>query len=124
MKKLLPIANTLQALAAGKLDSSDLVQSCLHAIADPSGEGARTYTRVFSDTARLRAKEFDTHRTTGALAGLPISVKALFDVAGEPTRASANRMEWRSLGTGYELHSVTGHCPRRGQGIPFAVRRD
>lgn len=89
MKKLLPIAQTLKGLAAGELRSSDLVESCLHAIADPSGEGARAFTRVFSDTARLKAKEFDTHRTAGALAGLPISVKDLFDVAGELTTAGS-----------------------------------
>lgn len=89
MKKLLPIAHTLEGLAAGELRSSDLVESCLNAIADPSGEGARTFTRVFPDSARSKAKEFDTHRTAGALAGLPISVKDLFDVAGEPTTAGS-----------------------------------
>jgi aspartyl-tRNA(Asn)/glutamyl-tRNA(Gln) amidotransferase subunit A len=89
VKKLLPIANTLQELAAGKLRSGDLVESCLQAIADPSGEGTRAFTRVFSGTARSEAREFDTHRTAGALAGLPISVKALFDVAGEPTTAGS-----------------------------------
>jgi aspartyl-tRNA(Asn)/glutamyl-tRNA(Gln) amidotransferase subunit A len=89
VKKLLPIAHTLERLARGEIRSSDLVESCLHAIADPTGEGARSFTRVFSDTARARAKEFDTHRTAGALAGLPISVKDLFDVAGEPTTAGS-----------------------------------
>jgi aspartyl-tRNA(Asn)/glutamyl-tRNA(Gln) amidotransferase subunit A len=89
VKKLLPIANTLQELAAGRLHSSDLVESCLHAIADPSGEGARTFTRVFSDSARSTAREFDVHPTAGKLAGLPISVKALFDVAGETTTAGS-----------------------------------
>jgi aspartyl-tRNA(Asn)/glutamyl-tRNA(Gln) amidotransferase subunit A len=89
VKKLQPIAQTLEGLAGGELRSSDLVESCLSAIADPSGEGARTFTRVFSDSARSKAKEFDTHRTAGALAGLPISVKDLFDVAGEPTTAGS-----------------------------------
>jgi aspartyl-tRNA(Asn)/glutamyl-tRNA(Gln) amidotransferase subunit A len=89
VKKLLPIAHTLERLAAGELRSSDLVESCLNAIADPTGEGARTFTRVFSAGARSKAEEFDTHRTPGALAGLPISVKALFDVAEEPTTAGS-----------------------------------
>jgi aspartyl-tRNA(Asn)/glutamyl-tRNA(Gln) amidotransferase subunit A len=89
VKKLLPIAHTLEGLAGGELRSSDLVESCLNAIADSSGEGARTFTRVFSDSARSKAKEFDTNRTVGALAGLPISVKDLFDVAGEPTTAGS-----------------------------------
>jgi aspartyl-tRNA(Asn)/glutamyl-tRNA(Gln) amidotransferase subunit A len=89
VKKLLPIAHTLEGLAGGELRSSDLVESCLTAIADPSGEGARTFTRVFADRARSQAKEFDEHRSAGALAGLPISVKDLFDVAGEPTTAGS-----------------------------------
>jgi aspartyl-tRNA(Asn)/glutamyl-tRNA(Gln) amidotransferase subunit A len=89
VKKLLPIAHTLEGLAAGELRSGDLVESCLNAIADPAGEGARTFLRVFADSARSQAKEFDNHRTTGALAGLPISVKDLFDVAGEPTTAGS-----------------------------------
>jgi aspartyl-tRNA(Asn)/glutamyl-tRNA(Gln) amidotransferase subunit A len=89
VKTLLPIAHTLKGLAAGELRSSDLVESCLNAITDPSGVGARTFTRVFSDSARSKAKEFDTHRTAGALGGLPISIKDLFDVAGEPTTAGS-----------------------------------
>jgi aspartyl-tRNA(Asn)/glutamyl-tRNA(Gln) amidotransferase subunit A len=79
----------LERLARGKVRSSDLVESCLQAIADPTGEGAHCFTRIFSDSARSKAKEFDTHRTAGALAGLPISVKDLFDVAGEPTTAGS-----------------------------------
>ena len=89
MKKLAPIAHTLEGLARGELRSSDLVNSCLDAIADPTGEGSRTFTRVFSDSARSQAKQFDNQRAAGALAGLPISVKDLFDVAGEPTTAGS-----------------------------------
>ena len=63
---LVPIAQTLEALAAGELRSSDLVDSCLHAIMEPSGEGARTFTRVFSDSARSAAREFDRHRTVAS----------------------------------------------------------
>jgi aspartyl-tRNA(Asn)/glutamyl-tRNA(Gln) amidotransferase subunit A len=89
VKMLVPIAQTLEALAAGELRSSDLVDSCLHAIMDPTGEGTRTFTRVFSDRARAAAREFDRHRTVAALAGLPISIKDLFDVAGERTTAGS-----------------------------------
>ena len=70
---LLPIAHTLEALAAGELRSSDLVDSCLHAITDPSGEGTRTFTRVFSDSARAAAKRirYPSHgRSTCRLANL------------------------------------------------------
>ena len=82
---LTPIACTLEALSAGELRSSELVDSCLDAIADDAGEGKRTFTRTFDHTARAAAKKFDTDRTAAPLAGLPISVKDLFDVAGQPT---------------------------------------
>ena len=67
---LVPIAQTLEALAAGELRSSELVDSCLHAIMDPSGEGTRTFTRVFSDSARAAAREFDTPSYRGSTCGL------------------------------------------------------
>jgi aspartyl-tRNA(Asn)/glutamyl-tRNA(Gln) amidotransferase subunit A len=89
VKNLVPIAHTLERLARGELRSSDLVDSCLDAIADPTGEGSRTFTRVFAGSARPQAQEFDNQRTAGALAGLPISVKDLFDVAGQPTTAGS-----------------------------------
>jgi aspartyl-tRNA(Asn)/glutamyl-tRNA(Gln) amidotransferase subunit A len=79
----------LNGLAAGELRSADLVDSCLDAIANISGEGARTFTRVFSDSAREAARNFDSHRTAGPLGGLPISIKDLFDVAGETTSAGS-----------------------------------
>jgi aspartyl-tRNA(Asn)/glutamyl-tRNA(Gln) amidotransferase subunit A len=82
---LTPIACTLEGLAAGELRSSELVDSCLDAIADVAGEGKRTFTRTFDHTARAAAKKFDTDLTAAPLAGLPISVKDLFDVAGQPT---------------------------------------
>jgi aspartyl-tRNA(Asn)/glutamyl-tRNA(Gln) amidotransferase subunit A len=86
---LLPIAHTLSGLAAGELRSSDLVDSSLAAIADISGEGSRTFIRTFSDSARAAAANFDRHRANGPLGGLPISIKDLFDVAGETTLAGS-----------------------------------
>jgi aspartyl-tRNA(Asn)/glutamyl-tRNA(Gln) amidotransferase subunit A len=86
---LTPIASTLEGLAAGKLRSSELVDSCLDAIADVAGEGERTFIRTFDHTARAAAKKFDNDHTAATLAGLPISVKDLFDVAGQPTTAGS-----------------------------------
>jgi aspartyl-tRNA(Asn)/glutamyl-tRNA(Gln) amidotransferase subunit A len=89
VKKLIPIEHTLKGLAAGELRSSDLVNACLHAIEDPLGEGSRTFIRTFSDSARAAAGQFDVHRVAGPLGGLPISIKDLFDVAGERTTAGS-----------------------------------
>jgi aspartyl-tRNA(Asn)/glutamyl-tRNA(Gln) amidotransferase subunit A len=89
VKKLVPIEHTLKGLAAGELRSSDLVEACLHAIADASGEGSRTFIRTFSDSARAAARQFDVHRVAGPLGGLPVSIKDLFDIAGERTTAGS-----------------------------------
>jgi aspartyl-tRNA(Asn)/glutamyl-tRNA(Gln) amidotransferase subunit A len=84
-----PIAQTLSSLAAGELRSRDLVDTCLAAIEDTSGEGARAFIRTFPDSARAAAVGFDSRRTPGPLGGLPISIKDLFDVAGETTLAGS-----------------------------------
>jgi aspartyl-tRNA(Asn)/glutamyl-tRNA(Gln) amidotransferase subunit A len=75
------------ALARGETTSRALVEASLDAIArDP-----RPFTDVFADEARAAADAADRERAsgdrTGALAGLPISVKDLFDIEGRPTPA-------------------------------------
>ncbi|MGI4853807.1 MAG: amidase [Janthinobacterium lividum] len=89
----LPLAQLLQQLQAGTVTSRTLLESCLEHIADPGGEGPRTFLRVDADRARLEADAADAAMQQGLdlgpLAGLPISVKALFDVAGETTTAGS-----------------------------------
>lgn len=90
---MLPIADTLQQLRSGEVTSHSLVEQCLCRIADPNGEGARTVTRV-SETALQQADVADALLRDGNVAdkpllGLPISVKDLFDVAGEVTTAGS-----------------------------------
>lgn len=89
MKTLVPISHTLHELATGKVTSSDLVESCLNSIADVHGEGSRTFTRVYTTSAKTVAKNFDVLRPAGPLAGLPVSIKDLFDVEGQPTPAGS-----------------------------------
>ncbi len=93
MLQLLPITDQMAALEAGQTTSRELVEKCLAAAADPSGEGARAFTRIYDTSARHGADAIDKQRRTvvdlGSLLGLPISVKDLFDVAGEPTPAGS-----------------------------------
>lgn len=81
------------ALATGQLSNRTIVEACLAAAADSSGEGARTFTTVYAASAQAAADSVDKRRRNGVpqglLAGLPISIKDLFDVAGEPTRAGS-----------------------------------
>lgn len=55
--------------------------------------GATVFTEVFTHAARAEAQAVDVRRNAGVpvgpLAGLPISVKDLFDVAGAVTRAGS-----------------------------------
>jgi len=80
-------------LATGRTSSRALVEAALERIADPAGEGARAFTQVQADTARLLADASDALRRRGIVRspveGLPVSVKDLFDVAGEVTRAGS-----------------------------------
>jgi aspartyl-tRNA(Asn)/glutamyl-tRNA(Gln) amidotransferase subunit A len=91
--RLEPLAKTLASLAAGQTTSRELIEKSLAAAADPSGEGARTFTKLYSSPALDTANAIDEQRRTGApqgsLLGLPISVKDLFDVDGDPTPAGS-----------------------------------
>ena len=80
-------------LAHGATTSRALTEAALEAIAaDP-----RPFTRVWSGPARAAADAVDRLREQGIvaspLAGIPISVKDLFEIAGEPTPAGSRILE-------------------------------
>ncbi|TFY97181.1 amidase [Ramlibacter humi] len=81
------------SLARGETTSLALVQACLARIGRPGGEGSRTFTFVDAEGALESAKAMDALRRAGAepspYAGIPISVKDNFDVAGQATRAGS-----------------------------------
>jgi aspartyl-tRNA(Asn)/glutamyl-tRNA(Gln) amidotransferase subunit A len=80
-------------LAAGRTTSRALVEDALALIADPAGEGKRVFLKVYEREARAAADAQDLLRgaglACGPLAGIPISIKDLCDVAGEPTTAGS-----------------------------------
>jgi len=71
----------------------DRLEQALARIADPKGEGARVCLTVYGDTARVAADASDARavrgHSLGPLDGVIVSIKDLFDVAGEPTRAGS-----------------------------------
>jgi aspartyl-tRNA(Asn)/glutamyl-tRNA(Gln) amidotransferase subunit A len=73
--------------------SRERLEQALAHIADPQGEGARTCLSVYADSARAAADAADTRTAQGVslgpLDGAIVSIKDLFDVAGEPTRAGS-----------------------------------
>lgn len=88
-----PIADIALALAEGRTSSRALVEESLAKIADPDGEGARAFIKVHAAEARLMADTADALRKAGRspsrFAGIPIALKDLFDIAGEPTPAGS-----------------------------------
>lgn len=87
------LAELSRQLADFTVTSRDLVERSLALIADPAGEGARTFTRVDAEGARAAADLVDLQRKRGRqvspLAGIPFSAKDIFDLAGEVTTAGS-----------------------------------
>jgi aspartyl-tRNA(Asn)/glutamyl-tRNA(Gln) amidotransferase subunit A len=75
------------------LSCRDRLEQALARIADPKGEGARACLTVYAEAARSAADAADVRAVSsislGALDGVIVSIKDLFDVAGEPTRAGS-----------------------------------
>ena len=71
----------------------DRLEEALARIADPNGEGARTVLTVYAIAARAAADASDARARTGKmlgpLDGAIVTIKDLFDVAGEATRAGS-----------------------------------
>ncbi len=93
-----PTLATLAAdLAAGRTTSRELVEAALARIADPTGEGKRAFVNVYDETARIAADAQDLLRRAGyaasPLAGIPVSIKDLFDIAGEVTLAGSKALD-------------------------------
>jgi len=88
-----PISALAQELAEGKTTSRNLVEAALARIADAGGEGGRAFTKVHAQGALLAADASDRMRRNGIvpspLAGLPVSIKDLFDIAGDVTTAGS-----------------------------------
>jgi aspartyl-tRNA(Asn)/glutamyl-tRNA(Gln) amidotransferase subunit A len=90
------IAQAADDLASGATTARKLVEACLERIQDPAGEGVRVFVRVYADEARASADAMDglrrVNRHPGRFAGIPISLKDLFDVAGEITAAGSKAL--------------------------------
>ena len=96
-----PTLATLSAdLAAGRVSSRALLEACLERIDDSAGEGDRTFLQVDRAGARAQAEAVDALRASGAAlpatAGIPISIKDLFDIAGQITRAGSTVLSDRA----------------------------
>jgi len=97
----MPNTPTLAALAddleTGRTNARKLVDECLDRIADKSGEGSRAFIHVDIEAAIEAAKAMDRLREVKAapsrFAGIPVSIKDLFDIKGQVTRAGSRALE-------------------------------
>ena len=87
------VAQLAADLAAGRTSSRRLTEDALERIADRSGEGARAFIKVYAESALAEAGFSDQLRRHGVrrspVDGLPVSIKDLFDVAGDVTCAGS-----------------------------------
>src|SRR6204780_3116719 len=97
----MPNTPTLAALAddlaSGPSSARKLVDECLARIADASGEGARTFIHVDAEAAIEAAEAMDRlpegKAAPSRYAGIPVSIKDLFDIRGQVTRAGSRALE-------------------------------
>ncbi len=82
------------AVKAGRISASELLANALIAAQGP--DCAHVFVRRFDHQAQATAAAVDQARSVGAplppLAGLAVSIKDLFDVAGQPTTAGSRSL--------------------------------
>src|SRR6185436_5730743 len=76
-----------------KASARDRIEQALTRIADPAGEGKRACLTIYADAARAEADAAGARakagKPIGPLDGAIVSIKDLYDVAGEVTRAGS-----------------------------------
>lgn len=91
------IASILSGVALDRSSAARQVEQCLWRALDPAGEGARTFISTYDAMAPAVARSIDTLRAHGyalsPLAGMPVSIKDLLDVAGEVTHAGSRVLD-------------------------------
>src|SRR5580692_8703939 len=97
MKTTLTLATLADDLAHGRTSARKLIDECLTRIGDPSGEGIRTFIHVDREAAIAAAEAMDrlrkVHAAPTRFAGIPVSIKDLFDIKGQVTRAGSRALE-------------------------------
>jgi aspartyl-tRNA(Asn)/glutamyl-tRNA(Gln) amidotransferase subunit A len=91
------LATLADDLDNGRTSARKLVDECLARIADTSGEGVRVFIHLDAEAAIEAAEAMDRLREVKAapspFAGIPVSIKDLFDIKGQVTRAGSRALE-------------------------------
>src|ERR1700712_4670832 len=92
-----PLAQLAADLRANRTTSRALVEHALERIEDAAGQGSTVFLQVDAAAARAAADAHDALRRTGTLlsplAGIPVSIKDLFDIEGQVTRAGSRVLD-------------------------------
>ncbi|PGH57518.1 amidase [Azospirillum palustre] len=95
--------------SAPHASACDRLEAALSRIADPERQGAMVFTEIYAEEARSAAAASDRRaaagRSLGPLDGRIVSVKALFDVAGDATAAGSAILRGRPA-TGRDARAV------------------
>jgi aspartyl-tRNA(Asn)/glutamyl-tRNA(Gln) amidotransferase subunit A len=91
------LARLADDLASRRTSARKLVEECIARIADPAGEGQRAFIHVDKEAALDAADAMDHLRKARAapspFAGIPVSIKDLFDIEGQVSRAGSRALE-------------------------------
>ena len=91
------IAQLAADLAAGRTTSVKLTEEAFARIDDSKGEGRRVFIKTWKTQAMAAAQASDLQRKAGLvpspLAGIPVSIKNLCDVAGETTLSGSKALD-------------------------------
>jgi len=114
------VAQLAADLAAGRTTSRRLTEQALERIGDPGGEGKRAFIKVYTESALAEADFSDRLRKGGVrrspVDGLPVSLKDLYDVAGDVTRAGSKVLEIKAE------HDAAAVARLRAAGAVFVGR--
>ncbi|CCD39545.1 Asp-tRNAAsn/Glu-tRNAGln amidotransferase A subunit and related amidases [Candidatus Paraburkholderia kirkii UZHbot1] len=92
-----PLSQLAADLKSGRTTSRALVEAALERIADRAGQGSTVFLQVDAEHVRAADDAHDALRRAGTvlspLAGIPVSIKDLFDIAGQVTRAGSKVLE-------------------------------
>ncbi|WP_316859816.1 amidase [uncultured Cohaesibacter sp.] len=90
------IAATQKALQSGETSSVELVSTAFNEIEKEDGNGGTIFVRTFKNVAITQAAASDAMRKMGVpqgpLAGIPISIKDLFDIEGVITSGGSKEL--------------------------------
>lgn len=87
------IASLVGEFLAGDRSRQSVISECLERIHDLNGEGHRVFLKSYDEEALEAARQYDQWQGEGRrlppFAGVPVSIKDLFDVRGEATPAGS-----------------------------------